>query len=1004
MGNLLNDIKIQIENAETVLESLKKKPETWTILSISIGSLLHCNYTNDYWVEYCTRHGYTYERIYDSPNTNIHPKMHKYTQMLRILEETSSNVMFVDCDCMVTNSTISIESVLMNHGIRDLTVSRDIRWLPKRKPWIPINSGVLIMRNTEFSKRLLKRVLEEPKLPSRWKQFGLVDQPILTKVLYDMGELKRTQTMQYMSTHISIVSQRTINSFYRTAPMFKNDPKHSKWQPGDWIAHFTGDPKSMRLANIKRVISALHKQKTSTTIVIPYRDRDVHLKRFLQSYKDFSIIVVEQANDKPFNRAWLLNVGITLVPGGCIVTHDVDIIATDKSLYHQCHIPTQLCTDFSCRNKIGARNAGGVVMMSKRDWTKLNGYTNMAIGWGREDDDLAQRLRIVFGMVPIHRPPKGKGYCKCWTGKDHTKRIRDKKGFKRMGEKLKRMKHNSDEWKNDGLNSLRYSIISDETKLNYRHVKVTQIEFIHIPKTGGSAIEKAAAAEGISWGSCHFLHHDLRKEMKCPSDDIWKQVPKHGPSWHLPRSAVSYYDGKETFMVKRDPFERVLSCYYDRWRGYKGKPQTKQEMNLWVRKSILSGHFGEPQSAFEADTVLHFENLNSEFNAFAEHKGLPVRLREAFNVGQPKRYAVSDFDKETLNTISRWENIRDDLYLRSAYIDKLEKEIIIMAEIKKKNNFRDSRCKFGNTYADSVHIQKLDQETWIENLFPRLTHVQVMIHCKWGQSLPNTEKMVYFDNQYVTITSKRSKQITNNYEICFAVFRPGDENGFPVEDMLHNWITHHKKIGFNKINMYVASSNFLLNLQQSPNYSTKDKQTFMQHLKDGTINIIMWPARKPFITRITKKPRPKENWEIGDGRVFYWSQALALNDCVYRANGNKVMILDIDEFLTNHFEIKNNIDSMKFPRHTHNPRCVTNSNARNFWERFGKEKKINNYKAMHNSANIVDVGVHGANRCFRKKCNVKISKKAYVAHIRDFYPNRKPECKTNKDQIVEPES
>jgi len=180
--------------------------------------------------------------------------MHKYTQMLRILEDTSSNVMFVDCDCMITNSTISIESVLMNHGMRDLTVSRDVPWRPTSKPWVPINSGVLIMRNTVFSKRLLKRVLKEPKLPSRWKQWGLLDQPMLTKVLYDMGELKRTQTMEYMSTHISIVSQRVINSFYRTNS--KNDPAYSKWKPGDWIAHFTGDPTSMRVKNVKHVISA----------------------------------------------------------------------------------------------------------------------------------------------------------------------------------------------------------------------------------------------------------------------------------------------------------------------------------------------------------------------------------------------------------------------------------------------------------------------------------------------------------------------------------------------------------------------------------------------------------------------------------------------------------------------------------------------------------------------------------------------------------------------------
>ena len=40
--------------------------------------------------------------------------------------------------------------------------------------------------------------------------------------------------------------------------------------------------------------------------------------------------------------------------------------------------------------------------------------------------------------------------------------------------------------------------------------------------------------------------------------------------------------------------------------------------------------------------------------------------------------------------------------------------------------------------------------------------------------------------------------------------------------------------------------------------------------------------------------------EIGDGKIFYWSQGLAYNDCIYSAasRGSKVLILDFDEFLT----------------------------------------------------------------------------------------------------------
>ena len=50
-------------------------------------------------------------------------------------------------------------------------------------------------------------------------------------------------------------------------------------------------------------------------------------------------MLVEQANDKPFNRAWLLNIGIAEAKkrfpaeNTCVVTHDIDMIADSKNHY-----------------------------------------------------------------------------------------------------------------------------------------------------------------------------------------------------------------------------------------------------------------------------------------------------------------------------------------------------------------------------------------------------------------------------------------------------------------------------------------------------------------------------------------------------------------------------------------------------------------------------------------------------------------------------------------------
>ena len=141
---------------------------------------------------------------------------------------------------------------------------------------------------------------------------------------------------------------------------------------------------------------------------------------------------------KPFNRGWLLNIGIKLSPGGCVITHDVDMIANNTHLYHKCDVPIQLCSELPCYNNGIPYDtyAGGVVSMTKNDWVTINGYTNTGVGWGGEDDDLYQRLRTT--RMSLHRPKKGEGRCSCMNDQYHTKRVIVKAATKRMYRKIEK--------------------------------------------------------------------------------------------------------------------------------------------------------------------------------------------------------------------------------------------------------------------------------------------------------------------------------------------------------------------------------------------------------------------------------------------------------------------------------------------------------------------------------------------------------------------------------------
>ena len=233
------------------------------------------------------------------------------------------------------------------------------------------------------------------------------------------------------------------------------------------------------------------KEKQPIVIVIPYRDRAVHYQKIMEHLPtiirekwNIHTILVEQDDKAPFRRAWLINIGIAEAKKRfkddktCVVTHDVDMLADSNVDYGWCDRPTQLCSELSC---FGGgvpykKYAGGVVEATLKDWYAINGYTNTAVGWGGEDDDLHHRFRII-GLLTggsLRRPPKGFGKCHCLNDGDHTKRERDSQGYRDIVAKIGRMKRDSDEWKTDGLNSLKYHT-SEETVDKYGtiHLKVT---------------------------------------------------------------------------------------------------------------------------------------------------------------------------------------------------------------------------------------------------------------------------------------------------------------------------------------------------------------------------------------------------------------------------------------------------------------------------------------------------------------------------------------------------
>lgn len=76
-------------------------------------------------------------------------------------------------------------------------------------------------------------------------------------------------------------------------------------------------------------------------VIVPYRNREEHLPIFLKAIRkklpDAPILIIEQVEGKPFNRAKLLNIGgVVAFQSGAthIITHDVDMIPIESTVLH----------------------------------------------------------------------------------------------------------------------------------------------------------------------------------------------------------------------------------------------------------------------------------------------------------------------------------------------------------------------------------------------------------------------------------------------------------------------------------------------------------------------------------------------------------------------------------------------------------------------------------------------------------------------------------------------
>jgi hypothetical protein len=214
-------------------------------------------------------------------------------------------------------------------------------------------------------------------------------------------------------------------------------------------------------------------------IIVPYRDREEHLKQFIPHMKNyltkkgftFDFYVIEQEQGKTWNKGIIYNAGFKICSekngykNYCF--HDIDLLPVNVD-YSYADIPTHISSEVE---QLGWRYPpiingfeypdifGGIILFTKEDYEKINGFSNEYWGWGGEDDDLLFRVRRK-GMKESRRIPGA-------TRSLKHERTLDREQYSKNIETLNNTKSGSKNPDEDGLNNVKYEVLKDKTTEEY---------------------------------------------------------------------------------------------------------------------------------------------------------------------------------------------------------------------------------------------------------------------------------------------------------------------------------------------------------------------------------------------------------------------------------------------------------------------------------------------------------------------------------------------------------
>ena len=252
---------------------------------------------------------------------------------------------------------------------------------------------------------------------------------------------------------------------------------------------------SKNISNIitEKLIQNKKMQKEKLTVLVPYKDREDNLKVFIPYMTNYlnknfpsvpyEIIIIEQCNDKLFNKGILFNAGFLLTSGNTdyYALHDIDELPI-SAVYLYNENPFHICVNIYEQSSTGVisnfykddglKHRGGAFIINKDKYIKANGHSNLYWGWGPIDINFSYRLEWCGSSIFRYkrREANDSGYFISLR----TNNLRfDDPTYNNNQIIEEKLKSGEIDWKTDGLNNVNFELLKTIVKEDYTLFKIT---------------------------------------------------------------------------------------------------------------------------------------------------------------------------------------------------------------------------------------------------------------------------------------------------------------------------------------------------------------------------------------------------------------------------------------------------------------------------------------------------------------------------------------------------